>query len=351
MHADLPNRGIVVAATLALVTGASAEEPNDFFEEATVLAPGVQRVMGDLTPREVGPDTLLGSLDASGAIDQIDDDGSFFGDGFASALSNVPIVNGEVAFNVTGFGDDDFTGDHSESGSYSGTLFVFDSLGTIVNGGLFFSFLEPGVVDEFRLAGPEGGAFEVQLDNVLSDVDFYTFTGLPAGASFAAEAFDPEESGVDTYLGWFDDSGSEIASNDDGGANFLSKLEGVVPASGEITLAVTGFGDFSFEGFHNEDDFPYELLLTIDGQLGGDFNGDGVVNAADYTVWRDGLGDDYTVADYQTWRANFGLMFGGSFPLPAIGAPEPTTGFGLAVAGAVVSGARRRRNAAAIGRS
>ncbi len=40
--------------------------------------------------------------------------------------------------------------------------------------------------------------------------------------------------------------------------------------------------------------------------LAGDFNNDGIVNAADYTTWRDGLGTTYTAADYQVWRNNFG---------------------------------------------
>lgn len=40
--------------------------------------------------------------------------------------------------------------------------------------------------------------------------------------------------------------------------------------------------------------------------LEGDFNGDGSVDAADYSVWRDGLGDTYQPVDYQVWRENFG---------------------------------------------
>lgn len=56
--------------------------------------------------------------------------------------------------------------------------------------------------------------------------------------------------------------------------------------------------------------------------LAGDFNGDGKVDAADYTKWRDGLGSTYTQAHYNEWRTNFGKTAGGG----AIGsqaAPEP----------------------------
>lgn len=35
-------------------------------------------------------------------------------------------------------------------------------------------------------------------------------------------------------------------------------------------------------------------------------NGDGSVDIADYTVWRDNLGGDLTAGDYQIWKDNFG---------------------------------------------
>ena len=40
----------------------------------------------------------------------------------------------------------------------------------------------------------------------------------------------------------------------------------------------------------------------------GDFNGNGVVDAADYVAWRKGLGTLYTQNDYNVWRAHFGQM-------------------------------------------
>jgi hypothetical protein len=44
--------------------------------------------------------------------------------------------------------------------------------------------------------------------------------------------------------------------------------------------------------------------------LPGDFNGDGAVDAADYVVWRHGLGSPYTQADYDIWKAHFGETTG-----------------------------------------
>lgn len=42
------------------------------------------------------------------------------------------------------------------------------------------------------------------------------------------------------------------------------------------------------------------------GGLPGDFNLDGVVDAADYVVWRDLLGEAYSAADFDVWRDNYG---------------------------------------------
>jgi hypothetical protein len=44
--------------------------------------------------------------------------------------------------------------------------------------------------------------------------------------------------------------------------------------------------------------------------LPGDYNIDGSVDAADYVVWRNGLGTTYTPDDYNVWRTNFGRTVG-----------------------------------------
>ncbi|WP_425394974.1 beta strand repeat-containing protein [Aeoliella sp.] len=90
------------------------------------------------------------------------------------------------------------------------------------------------------------------------------------------------------------------------------------------------------------------VLSDFATELVGDYNDDGVVNIADYTVWRNNLGgpggtlpNDTTAgevgaAQYDLWKANFGNA------LPAVGTalanvPEPTTAALLAlVAGSVL---------------
>jgi hypothetical protein len=60
------------------------------------------------------------------------------------------------------------------------------------------------------------------------------------------------------------------------------------------------------------------------GPIPGDFNADGVVNAADYAVWRKGLGTTYAQSDFNVWRANFGQPAGsGAGTIASAAVPEP----------------------------
>lgn len=73
--------------------------------------------------------------------------------------------------------------------------------------------------------------------------------------------------------------------------------------------------------------------------LAGDFNGDGKVDAADYTKWRDGLGTTYTQSHYNEWKSHFGESAGGA----AAAVSEPTSGVALLWGAAAVLHGRRKR--------
>jgi uncharacterized protein YjbI with pentapeptide repeats len=84
----------------------------------------------------------------------------------------------------------------------------------------------------------------------------------------------------------------------------------------------------------------------------GDFNTDGTVDAADYIVWRKGLGTTYTQTDYDAWRANFGRSAAGAAAVAdtfsaasSANIPEPTSLAlaALAFAPALLSLGSRRR--------
>jgi hypothetical protein len=59
--------------------------------------------------------------------------------------------------------------------------------------------------------------------------------------------------------------------------------------------------------------------------VAGDFNRNGVVDAADYTVWRDNLGTVYMPNDYDKWKMNFGNSSAGGSAAAQIAVPEPAT--------------------------
>src|SRR5690606_16257038 len=78
----------------------------------------------------------------------------------------------------------------------------------------------------------------------------------------------------------------------------------------------------------------HDLAATT---LGGDFNGDGVVDLADYVVWRDKLNSQSTLpgdltpglviaADNDTWRGNFGSSATGEMQGTQAAVPEPSCG-------------------------
>lgn len=82
--------------------------------------------------------------------------------------------------------------------------------------------------------------------------------------------------------------------------------------------------------------------LVVEG-LPGDYNADGIVNIADYTVWRDSLGqvgatlaadgngnETVDAADYAVWRDNFRATAIPSAPPSAIAVPESTSSLLLA---------------------
>jgi hypothetical protein len=73
----------------------------------------------------------------------------------------------------------------------------------------------------------------------------------------------------------------------------------------------------------------------------GDFNGDAVIDAADYVVWRNGLGTTHTPAQYDLWRAKFGTSAASGSVANNV-APEPSA-MVLLWCGAL-SGFKRRRS-------
>lgn len=145
----------------------------------------------------------------------------------------------------------------------------------------------------------------------------------------------PDVASPQSFQVWEIRSGDSYLSQSEMAAHFgLGALEGRVDLV-EVTWPTSGI-------LQRYVDLPVNVTLLAREQLLGDFNGDGTVDAADYTVWRnwngatgenlaadvagpgglpDGVVDQW---DYSYWKANFGLSFatgGGSRALSLV--PEP----------------------------
>lgn len=352
-------------ATAAIVAEArwssyAAAEPNETFATATVLSPGVLVVSDALTPGYSNePDTLLGTRNSLGDIDVVDDDSSTLGNGTASGVFGVPIPFGSIAFAVTGRPNFSFDGLHDENGRYEVFVDVYDENEELLETLTASRLLAVDAVDEFSFSNVAwvNGSYDVNIDNVIpdgGDVDFFRFTGLTAGASFTAETLAALTSDIDTFLGWFDASGTLIASDDDGAGGSLSKLVGVVPAGGALTFAVTGYGDDSFLGQHFEND-SYQLKLTLGGgTFSADFDRSGGVRGADLALWKSnfrggGAGDadgdgDTDGHDFLLWQRQLGSGAGA-----AASVPEPGGALLAAMGLTLLSLGKRRGFAVAIG--
>ncbi len=136
----------------------------------------------------------------------------------------------------------------------------------------------------------------------------------------------------------------------------------ILSAAGGIgtPLGSLDFGGGLPSGFSaSYNDAMTDLILTFAAGLDGDFNDDGFVNMADYTVWRDNLGapeGDLLAGngtggtidgdDYALWKSNFGAATAAAAGAQRGGAanvPEP--GSVILLAGVVAGGAlvlRRR---------
>lgn len=117
-----------------------------------------------------------------------------------------------------------------------------------------------------------------------------------------------------------------------GAYGFFARLTSNRYAPSDSFLLVLNHGVFDYDQMT-----AAALAINLAAALPGDFNDDGRVDAADYTVWRDGLGGDYTANDYETWQSHFGQPNGGGAhsASPAAAVPEPA-GIALASCGASV---------------
>jgi hypothetical protein len=167
------------------VTGADV----DFFT-FTGLSPGAAFSAETLDPTAAGIDTLLGWFDAAGALLDDDDDGA---GGTLSKLAGTVPANGMLTFAVSGFGDDDFAGSHTEDDPYELQL-------TVGGGGFAADFNNDGMVTGADLAdwrssfGPSATG-DADGDNDTDGADFLIWQRELGSGGAAVAGGVPEPSG------------------------------------------------------------------------------------------------------------------------------------------------------------
>ena len=173
-----------------------------------------------------------------------------------------------------------------------------------------------------------------------------TYTGLGGNPSYPA--------GSGTGDGW------EFGSNNDSQKIIESYLLGssTVAIDQEVMLGdgfdASGARDLSFT-YHRVGD-SQGTVGNVVYVLTGDFNGDLVVDGADYAYWRNNLGANESVlngtgdqsgtvdsGDLNLWLQNFGISWAAPASASASTVPEPGA-MGLAMLSTIVAGVWRRRS-------
>ncbi|MEQ9459482.1 MAG: hypothetical protein RIG82_00835 [Phycisphaeraceae bacterium] len=247
-----------------------------------------------------GPDTTLGIYD--GILIDTDDNSSPLGDGSASAIVGQVNGDGSIFLQVSGY-PDGLPGDPTPFDGFFedqfGFLFDHDQFGDYYMYVVFDQTNPFDALDEFIPA------------ETIGDTDFYRWDRFDPGTLLRAGTL----ADFDPMLIALDESESLITFEDDF-YNLNPIVQFNVPASGEFTLGVTGYPDFSFVGDHpetgsydllvflvgdqNYDDLitPTDIDLIVDNfqnfeDLVSDINLDGITDAADIAALLDLLGTTY----------------------------------------------------------
>jgi hypothetical protein len=311
---------------------------------------------------QVQPDTSFGTLNIEGA--GLTNDGSIVVNPSASAAVHYLQFVGDPQMSLSGSGNVDLNGVNTIMNVDVGVTLTneaghtIDGIGTIqgtlINEG---SVEGDSISNPMRITGNLSGTGGLQ--NVRISGTHAPGNGGPATANVtglyeitAGGKFQMEVGGTtfSSDYDYVDVTGTAHLA----GTLEVDLINGYLPAPNTgipIVLTTGGVtGTFTNEilpdlygGLYYDVEYePYQVSLAVKGLL-GDYNQNGVVDAADYTVWRDTLGSTTDLrangdntgasmgiideADFDFWRANFGMVAPGAGAGAGIlsTVPEPTS--------------------------
>ena len=224
-----------------------------------------------------------------------------------------------------------------------------------------------GGLDNLRVENPDATQVSIEINPVTGqaklinhqalnlEFDQYEITSETGGLNTGWTGID----GVTTPgVGWDPTGGSDQFHISE---IYLPEGGTILPALGELPLGqiyvpASGTTGFAMSMSLSNGAFlagPVDFATPTG--LPGDYNGDNTVNAADYTVWRDHLGQTFQLtnenpadanpgvvnqADYAFWKSQFGMTLGsGAQSNTAV--PEPASAMILLV-GSIIAALYRR---------
>lgn len=278
---------------------------------------GMNEIDGSNTPAAVDPFCCPGTPAGTGALQRLDGlqfDNGFEADHFIGFSNGPETIN---ATQVTTYSFSAYYGDLTAGPSGLKSDIGFQRFGRGVESGLDQG--EPIDIANNACAGPSdigcspAAHLFAEQRSLLNDIDFRmaidnsntqgvnfgfgSATGNPASVTTGIEFSLPlsvlgnptDDIRITTFIG---NSQYTNISNQFGGDGVLQ---------GNFGSNISGINLANIVG---------NQFVTIANGLPGDFNEDGSVDAADYTVWRDGLGTTYFASDYDLWANNYGVTDG-----------------------------------------
>ncbi len=160
---------------------------------------------------------------------------------------------------------------------------------------------------------------------------------VSAWHSLADQNFDPVGSAPGES--WTQGGGSHAGDVSEGlllGQSTLGDLQSV--SLGKLYDTTIDGADLIFR-FNTDAGILRGNVVYVSGTLTGDYNGDGEVNAADYVVWRNTLGNTVPtgtgadgngngvidVGDYGEWKSNYGASLSAASLAAPVAVPEPAS--------------------------
>lgn len=280
-------------------------------------------------------------------------DGDDFIDETYHFRMTVSRFDNEVSVDASLTSADDWTQVWNDATTASPPTFNFNRVGFLAGGPMranriTFSSIDvtTAPIDALTLqvftAGPDAGTVLIRNNRPESfEIEFYDiFSNAGSLNDDDWTSLDAQEGNDGEFEGWEESAGN--------GAGLLSEYRlfstlNVAPSS-TLSLGkafdVGSPEDLKFFVGLSDGTYLRGVVEYIADGLTGDFNRDNTVDAADYVVWRKGLGTTHIENDFNLWRTNFSKTVGGggSDEAPV---PEPNAVVMLLLALAPVSWVRR----------